>query len=330
MQQTAPWKKRRFFATLLFSLLTIPAWSQPAPAPPGSGSDAKSYTEFGMANGAKGNLDAAIEAFDEAIKIDPGYAPAYYFRAFAHSQQQKATEAIADYDHAIQIDPKYKDAYYQRGCLKGQSGDFNGAVSDFSEVIKLDPKYAPAYYNSGHVYYFKGDLDKALDSLTQALTLDPNSALCYFIRGLIKHAQTQREDASADFQKSAGFSFPFAVFWVWITEMENNQQGLAHKELTDALGRTQLFKPTDWHTQIGNFLLGKMTQDDLLAKAQVGEPTQLQERICEAWFYGGMAKRFAGDMKGSEDCFRKAIATNAKGSEEFVEAQRQLTDEQNP
>jgi lipoprotein NlpI len=331
MQQTVPSKKRRLVATLFLSLLVIPAWSQaPAPAPaPGGGSDAKSYTQFGMANGAKGDLDAAITAFNEAIKIDPGYAPAYYFRAFAHSQQQKADEAISDYDHTIQLDPKYKDAYYQRGCLKGQKGDFNGALSDFNKVIALDPKYVPAYYNSGHVYYFQGQLDKALDSITQALTLDPNYPLSYFIRGLIKHGQLHRDEAMSDFQKSAGFSFPYASFWIWIIDNENQQPGVARKDLTDAVAKSQIFKPNDWHTQIANFLLGKMTHDELLAKAQQGEPTEFQGRVCEAWFYAGMSKRFAGDIKGAMDCFAKAIATGSKGSEEYVEAQRALADAQN-
>jgi hypothetical protein len=38
-----------------------------------------------------------------------------------------------------------------------------------------------------------------------------------------------------------------------------------------------------------------------------------------------MAQRIVHNMAGARDCFNKAIATNSKGSEEYVEAQRELS-----
>jgi len=96
---------------------------QPAsPTAPAPGADAKSYVDFGISNGAKGELDAAIEAFNNAIKIDPKYAPAYYNRALPTHSKKNQDEAISNYDQAIQLDSKYKEAYYQRGSLNGQKG----------------------------------------------------------------------------------------------------------------------------------------------------------------------------------------------------------------
>jgi hypothetical protein len=37
-----------------------------------------------------------------------------------------------------------------------------------------------------------------------------------------------------------------------------------------------------------------------------------------------MAQRLKHDMAGARDSFNKAIATNSKGSEEYVEAKREL------
>jgi len=321
---------RKYWLFIGISLLTAPAWSQQqaAPTAPAPGADAKSYVEYGIANGVSGDLDAAVGAFNEAVTIDPKYAPAYYNRGRAHALQNKPDEAIADYSQAIQLDPKYEDAYYRRGSLRGQKGDFDEAISDFSEVIKLDPKYAPAYYNLGHVQYFKGDLDDALDQLNQALGLDPNFSLCYFIRGLVRHAQAHREEALSDFQKSLGLGFSDAAFWIWITEMEGGQRGLAQKDLSDALKNPEPFKPDDWPSQIGNFLLEKITQDQLMAKAKTGDDAESNERLCEAWFYCGILKHFAGDSKGAQECFAQAIATGSKGSEEFIEASREAAKSQ--
>jgi lipoprotein NlpI len=330
MQHMASWKYWLFIGIVGISLLTAPAWSEQlaSPTPPASGGDAKSYVQHGIANGAKRDLDAAIGAFNEAIRIDPKYAPAYYNRGFAYSLQNKPDEAISDYSQAIQIDPKYKEAYYQRGSLQGQKGNFDEAISDFSEVIKLDPKYAPAFYNRGHVEYFKGDLDGALAELTQALGLDPKFTYSYFIRGLIRHAQGHRAEAASDFQKSFGLGFPYAAFWVWITEMEDGRRDLAQKDLSNALNNPESFKPGDWPSQIGNFLLGRITQDQLMANVKAGNVTDLSGRFCEAWFYSGMLKNLSGDSTGAQDCFARAIATGAKGSEEFVEANREAAQSQ--
>ena len=331
MEEMASWQ-RLFIGIFGMALLTAPAQSQqPAAAPaPSPGSDAKSYVNFGIANGGKGDLEGAIAAFNEAMKIDPKYAPAYYNRGFAHALQNKPDEAVADYDQAIQIDPAYTEAYFQRGGLEGQKGDFDGAISDFSQVIKLAPTYAPAYYNEGHVHYFLGNLDGALDEVNQALKLDPNFTYAYFIRGLIRHAQGHRMEAASDFQKSAGLNFSYAPFWVWITEMENGQQDMARKDLSDALAKPQMFKPGDWPSQIGNFLLGKITQDQLMTKAKTGTDTESRNHFSEAWFYAGMVKLLSGDVPGAQDCFAKSIATGAKGSEEFAEANREAANHPKP
>jgi len=171
-------------------------------------------------------------------------------------------------------------------------------------------------------------LDGALAEIDQALSLDPDFPYSYFIRGLIRHAQGHRAEATSDFQKSAGLGFPDAAFWVWITEMESGQRGVARKDLSDALDKPSLFRPDDWPSQIGNFLLGAITQDQLMAKAKTGTDAESNGRYCQAWFYSGMLKRLSGDSKGAQDCFAKAIATESKGSEEFIEASREAAESQ--
>ena len=327
MQQTVSWKNWLFIGVLQVSLLAVPACGQSpdSTTTPPAGADAKSYVAFGITNGAKGDLPSAIKAFNQAISLDPKFAPAYYNRGFAYALQNKQDQAIADYTQAIQLDPNYKEAYYQRGSLQGQKGNFNDAINDFSSVIKIDPKYAPAFYNRGHVQYFKGDLDNAFDQINQALALNSSFPFAYFIRGLIRHAQGHREEALADFQKGSGLGFPYAAFWVWITEMEGGQPIVARKDLVDSLNNPEYFKPDDWPSQIGSYLLERITQTELMAKAKAGDPNGINGRLCEAWFYVGMHNLLAGEPKEAKDGFAAAVATGAKGSEEFVEANRALT-----
>jgi tetratricopeptide (TPR) repeat protein len=271
-----------------------------------------------------GVLKGAVAAFDQAISIDPKYAPAYYNRGFAFALEGNSDGAISNYDEAIQLNPTYTQAYYQRGSLEGQKGDFDAALQDFSQVVKLDPKYAPAYYNRGHVQYFRGDLTGALDQINQALALDPNFPFSYFIRGLIRHAQNHNADATADFRKSLGLNFPDAAFWIYICQSEDGLGDAAKKDLATALTASETFKPDDFPTAIGNFLLGHLPQDELFAKAAVGKPEERDDFTCAAWFYSGIAQRLTNNIPGARDCFTKAINTNSKGSEEYVEAKREI------
>ncbi len=314
------------------------SWGQqPASSPntatnsaPSAGANAEAYVKFGRSNGANGDLDGAIAAFTEAAKIDPKYPPAYENRGVAEMLQRKLKEAIADFDTAIQLDDKYQDAYYNRGTSKAQLGDFDGAIADFNKAIELNPNYASAFYNRGHAKYFKGDLDGALADITQSINLDPSSPYAYFIRGLIRHAKGDKEGATSDFQASmnASHGFPFAAFWIWIIGTESGDRGIARSDLSDALAKSQLFKPDDWPTSIGGFLMEKVTQDELMAKAKEGNESQ--SRLCEAWFYTGISLRFSGDKKGALAAFQQAMATGAKDSEEYIEAQRQIDKLQAP
>lgn len=325
--------RRNIFLGLFFLGFAVAAARAQAPSStPAPSSTADTYVNFGIAKGTKGDLDGAIAAFDQAIKIDPKWAPAYENRGYARSLQHKFTEAMADYDAALNLDPKYAEAYYNRGAAKGQLGDFDGAIADFNRTLELNPKHALAYYNRGHAKYFKGDLTGALADNNQAITLDPNSPLSYFIRGLVRHAQDDREGSKVDFKKSATNGFAYGAFWLWIAEMENGDRGAASTDLTNFSNQPALFNPNDWPAQIASFLLGKISQDQLMAriKTEVKSDQEAADRQCEAWFYAGMAKRFSGDNKGALACVQQALATGAKDAEEYIEAQRQAAKLQAP
>jgi tetratricopeptide (TPR) repeat protein len=335
MSSLSLWKRGLLGVVLSASLLIGAAGKSEAQAKtqaepnategPGPNADAKAYVDFGAANGMRGDLVGAVKAFEQAISLDPKFAPAYYNLGYAKSLQDKTDEALQNYDKAIELDPNYRDAYNQRGNLKGRRGDFVGAIPDFEQVVRIAPDYPQAHYNLGHVYYFTGDLDNATKELDKALALDPKLSFAYFIRGLIRHAQGHNTDATADFRKSLGLDFPDAAFWIYLCETEDGLGEAAKKDLSQALAMPEAFKSDDFPTAVGNFLLGALPQDQLLAKAAAAREDVRDDYTCAAWFYAGMAQRVAHNMAGARDCFNKAIATDSKGSEEYVEAKRELS-----
>ena len=48
--------------------------------------------------------------------------------------------AILDYDEAIRLDPDDAKAYYNRGHAKGELRRYPAAIADYNEAIRLDSK----------------------------------------------------------------------------------------------------------------------------------------------------------------------------------------------
>jgi tetratricopeptide (TPR) repeat protein len=119
------------------------AFAQPKGETPSPGELVKQGVEVAET----GEYDAAIHNFDEAIRIDAKFAPAYENRGIAHKAKGDSARAIADFDQAIKLDPQYARPYYNRGTVYASKGDHHRAVADFQESIRLDPD-DPSAYNS--------------------------------------------------------------------------------------------------------------------------------------------------------------------------------------
>ena len=55
--------------------------------------------------------------------------------------------AIAAFQEAIRLDPKHAAAHNNLGVALQDKGDLDGAIAAFQEAIRLDPKYAVAHNN---------------------------------------------------------------------------------------------------------------------------------------------------------------------------------------
>ncbi len=69
-------------------------------------------------------------------------------------------KALSDYNEAIKIDPRYAQAYYNRGLVQMEKKDYDKAIADFSEAIRLDPRDPSGYSNRAAAYTAKARLDE--------------------------------------------------------------------------------------------------------------------------------------------------------------------------
>jgi tetratricopeptide (TPR) repeat protein len=166
------------------------------------GWNAKFYADRGWDSIKKKDYDAAIRDSSEAIRLDPNYAAAYYYRGIAYGIMKVHDKAIADYTEAIRLGPNFAPAYSNRGLAFNNKKEYDQAIVDYTEAIRLDPNYAKAYFNRGCVYGInKKEYDQAIADYTEAIRLRPNDALAYSNRYLAYLARGDRDLAWADYQR---------------------------------------------------------------------------------------------------------------------------------
>ena len=77
-------------------------------------------------------------------------------------------EAIEDMDEAIRLYPEFAEAYYNRANLMAISGKLPEAYDDYTKAIELDGNMGEAYYNRGLVQIFMKDTRKGCMDLSKA------------------------------------------------------------------------------------------------------------------------------------------------------------------
>jgi len=132
------------------------------------------------------NLRKAIARFEEAITLEPGFAPAYSGLSDAYlwagynegfltaSEARPRAEAAAL--KAIELDGASAEAHTSLANFKlWYEYDWEGCESEFRRAIELNPSYAYAHDQLGLALAFQGRLEEAVAESRRASELDPLS-----------------------------------------------------------------------------------------------------------------------------------------------------------
>ena len=131
-------------------------------------------------------LKRAVQAFNEAIRLQPDLVTAYYNRGNSKAELDRHADAIADYDEAIRLQPDLASAYYSRGLSKAKLEQYSDAIADFDEAIRLQPDLADSYHNRGGSKIKLEDYKGAIADFDEAIRLRPDLAGAYHNRGISK------------------------------------------------------------------------------------------------------------------------------------------------
>ncbi|MBD1945695.1 tetratricopeptide repeat protein [Coleofasciculus sp. FACHB-712] len=154
------------------------------------------YFNLGVDCYQREDKQGAINAWTQALRIDPQNPHAYYYRGVTRAEIGHYNSAVEDFNHAIHINPKYSNAYYQRDKVSQKL--LNG-----SKALSLHVENAIMYYQRGEVRWRSKDYKEAIKDFNQALRINPYLAEAYYKRGRCHRQLKEQEEAIKDLQKAA-------------------------------------------------------------------------------------------------------------------------------
>jgi tetratricopeptide (TPR) repeat protein len=166
------------------------------------------YNLRGFARAADGSGEKALLDFDQAIRINPRYAEAYFNRGNTNSSLLRYADAIRDYSQAVDSNPAMVEAYLNRGIVLSRRADKTAALADFEKALSLNPRFALAYFDRGLLKEEMGDAKWALQDFDQALKLDPHLAKAYLEKGSLLEAQGNDEEALRCYERFLMYDLP--------------------------------------------------------------------------------------------------------------------------
>lgn len=142
--------------------------------------------------------DKALDYCSEAIRqagLPAGEAARLFnSRGIAHQTLRDYSAAIQDYDQALRMNPSYPEALNNRGTAFHSKGIYDRAIQDYTAAIKLDHSNPITFRSRGITHFCLGHFDEAEKDLKLAIDLDPSdsfSAIWLYL------AQARRDGVSS-------------------------------------------------------------------------------------------------------------------------------------
>ena len=126
------------------------------------------------------DYQGAIKDFDEAIRLEPQNAVAYFNRGTAYLYQGIEDLASEKFEHAIEA--------------------FIEVVADYDEAIRLDPEYADAYGSRGVAFVYLEKYERAIEDYTEAIRFEPQTAELYAARAVLHHELGAPQQSMQDWE----------------------------------------------------------------------------------------------------------------------------------
>ena len=139
----------------------------PAPAP------VERVYLTGVAADKKSNDPAARAAYNEALKLDPGYAPAHIALGLSFYRSGEYDRAAEQLEAALRRDRGAGDAHYYLALVRRAQNRVGEAIEQLMWCVRAGHRESVARYVLGEIDLASDTINGALEQLSQSVRLDP-------------------------------------------------------------------------------------------------------------------------------------------------------------
>jgi lipoprotein NlpI len=228
-----------------------------------------------------------------------------YQRGIQYDSMGLSSLARMDFAEAIKLKPTLAEAHNSIGVHYIQAGMFVLAYEAFDATLEINPEYDFAILNRGIALYYGGRSQLAAKDTQAYLAKDPSDPIRLLWHYIALSGVSEQVQSSSDLQ----------------TNVENNaNKEQANKEQANQIlmqSRAAL-QEEQWATSIVDYYLGKGSETQVIASLlkDVRSPTELNYRLCEAYFYLGKFHAAKGNFTKAQNYFKLSLSTNVY---EYVE-----------
>lgn len=154
----------------------VPRYAYQSPTRPVPGDRAKAEVFFaqGLKAHRERRLTVAVEAYREAVKLDPTYFEAHFNLGLAAYDAKDLPQSLLAYERALAIDPDSADGRYNFALALERAGYYRDASNELEKLLSNRPDEARTHFALAKLYAERlAQIDAAREHYQRVLRLDP-------------------------------------------------------------------------------------------------------------------------------------------------------------
>jgi len=157
---------------------------------------------FGEQLANRGRLDEAIDQFEKALNIVPGFPEIETNLIIALIKKGRTDEAIPHLRALLKQTPNDAQAHYNLGNALLKKGDPQGAIAAYEKALSIQVRYPAAHYNLGIALDRNGQTDEAIAHYQKAVQEQTNYPQAYCLLGNDLLQKARVDDAIAAYEQA--------------------------------------------------------------------------------------------------------------------------------
>jgi len=164
--------------------------------------EAEVFNAIALVESSAGQIEAAIDAYRQAIQLAPGPIPAWNNLGHLLSKAARNEDAAQAYLKALESNPRDPIAWIGLGNVHLHRGELDHAAAAYTKSTRYMPDFAQAWNGLGDAYAAAGRIDDAMEAYRKAIALDPAYVTPRLRLGGLLARQERYREAFSEFQEA--------------------------------------------------------------------------------------------------------------------------------